>query len=254
MKGIFYSSVLLSALFIAPLAANAQGMEAGDASLSAGANINEGGAGYHLGLNWQFSKFAAFHGGVSSNLNADRYPMEQFIAESELGEDLTYNDYKPNDFRPRHNSYELKFTLRYPVDLSRDVFMAPYAEAGMVSMSTKSVEFTESNRTNNGGGSNDGSNQSDSNTLTAHFDSINAFRFGVGAQFNFKNEHILTAGVVGYSISHDWDNSAVPDSQQGVFAQYEYRLDPRFGLVFGYESIDQFGNPFLRAGFNWIFN
>ena len=223
-----------------------------NASLSAGLSAHEGETGYYINLGWQVNKYFAVGFDVNSFLNSQTYNVVTDLGDTDFNTAL----YGDGDFRPRHNTYGLSATLRYPFAMSDATVMAPYIELGYAKMSTKDVviehlDGTFSSGSDSGSGS---SGSSDAPDEVYSFEDINALRASAGLQFSFDDTHRLVLGGLAYSSDENWSELGLEDDQVGAVVEYGYFPTERLSYHVSFESVDQFGDPVFNMGLSWIFN
>lgn len=264
MKRIF-SLGLLASVFVsvvahagAPITNSQKSLMGEQASLGLGYSAHEGQSGYYLDLRWQFNDYAEISFGVDSYLNAKTYDVTKFPGAfpnvDAIGVEEFRDTFGDGMFRPRHNTYSFNTTLRYPFPLTRQTMFAPYIELGASKMSTKDVVFTEQKSTGSTGTGTGTGTGTSVKVLTLSFQDLDSFRAGAGFQLGFGDAHRWSLGAVGYSKNDDWSELDLEDDQVGAAIRYEYRPAKQLGIVARLETVDQFGDPWLSLGVNWVFS
>jgi hypothetical protein len=262
MKGILLSSVVVSIMASTSALASElphQNTMGNRAEFSGGFSSNEGESGYFANLRWQFNKYAEVGVGVRSYLNQSRFDVNQFSGDiSFVDPDTPLSDFRPQSFRPRHNTYSFDTTFRYPFVLSEGTVVAPYVKAGLSSLNTKDIEFKDTNSTGGNSDSSDGGgtgNSEDSDVAgVLSFESLDSLVFGAGVQMSFSDNHRLTLGAIAYSNDEDFTDIKIDDSQVGALLSYEYRPSRALGYSISFEGKDQLGGSVMNIGVSWVFN
>ena len=108
--------------------------EPGRVDVMAGLNTQEGETGYFVSGQWNISQYAALGLAVDSYTSRNSYPAAAFT-DSAL--------FASRSFRPRHTTYSLSGTARYPFSLGDESYAAPFLTVGFNQMSTEDVEIGE---------------------------------------------------------------------------------------------------------------
>ena len=208
--------------------------EPGRVDVMAGLNTQEGETGYFVSGQWNISQYAALGLAVDSYTSRNSYPAAAFT-DSAL--------FASRSFRPRHTTYSLSGTARYPFSLGDESYAAPFLTVGFNQMSTEDVEIGDGS-----GDDNDDSGSDNQNVLTLSFADLDAFSLHAGVQWQIDKKHLLGAGFVAYSLDDDWSELSLEDQYEGGFLNYRYQYTPLLGFTAGVETVNIFGDANARMG------
>lgn len=215
--------------------------ESGRVDVMAGLSTHEGESGYFVTGQWNISQYAALGLGVDSYTSRNSYPAAAFTDNALFAS---------RSFRPRHTTYSLSGTVRYPFSLSDDSYAAPFFTIGFNQMSTEDVEIGDGTGSNS---DDSGSSNQNQNILVLSFADLDAFSLHAGAQWQINKKHLLGAGFVAYSLDDDWSELSIEDQYEGGFISYRYQYTPLLGFTAGVETVDIFGDANARMGVTFSF-
>ena len=138
--------------------------EPGRVDVMAGLNTQEGETGYFVSGQWNISQYAALGLAVDSYTSRNSYPAAAFT-DSAL--------FASRSFRPRHTTYSLSGTARYPFHWAMNHM--PLFNCHFNQMSTEDVEIGDGS-----GDDNDDSGSDNQNVLTLSFADLDAFSLHAG--------------------------------------------------------------------------
>lgn len=244
MKRMILAASLLTALSSSAFAAEpTQGFfEPSRVDVAAGLSAQEGEAGYFVNAQWNVSRYAAIGIGADSFVRKASYPVGAFVDTVEFADDT---------FRPRHSTYSLFGTLRYPIALNDASELAPFITVGYNRLSTEDVEFGGSDSANSGDDVSGGT--SDEPDLVLSFEDFSAFSVRAGAQWQINKNHMLSAGAIAYSLEEDWSEISLEDQYEGGFVHYQYQHNSLLGMHLGVDSVNMFGDVNARLGLTLSF-
>lgn len=244
MKGKILALSLFSALSTSVLSAEpSMGFfDDGRVDVIAGLSSHEGETGYYVNGQWNITQYAVLGLGADSYVRRSDFSVGDFFPDSDFADNL---------FRPRHTTYSLYGTLRYPFELSSDSQIAPFVTFGFNQMSTEDVEIGESDNSVEG---DDNANSGNSDAeLVLSFTDMDAFSIRIGAQWQINQRHLLSIGAVGYSLDDDWSELTLEDQHEGGFVSYRYQYSPLIGFTAGIDTVDIFGDANARFGLSFSF-